>query len=52
MTEMGSLEFASLSPASNIRQRVKWSMGEALTDPADESAAAANFDRPNFVSVS
>ena len=26
MTEMGSLEFASLSPANNIRQRVRYSM--------------------------
>ena len=31
MTEMGSLEFASLSPASSIRQRVRYSMGDAPT---------------------
>ena len=29
MTEMGSLEFASLSPASSIRQRVRYSIGDA-----------------------
>jgi hypothetical protein len=28
---MGSLEFASLSPASNMRQRVKCSTGDAPT---------------------
>jgi hypothetical protein len=31
MTEMGSLEFASLSPASSIRQRVRYSVGDAPT---------------------
>src|ERR1700737_4477230 len=31
MTEMGSLEFASLSPASSIRQRVRYSMGDSPT---------------------
>ena len=31
MTEMGSLEFVSLSPASSIRQRVRYSMGDAPT---------------------
>src|SRR5260370_10103015 len=31
MTEMGSLEFASLSRACSIRHRVRYSMGEAPT---------------------
>ena len=31
MTEMGSLEFASLSPASSMRQRVRYSIGDAPT---------------------
>jgi hypothetical protein len=31
MTEMGSPEFASLCPASSIRQRVKYSMADDAT---------------------
>jgi hypothetical protein len=31
MTEMGSVEFASRSPASSIRQRVSYSMGDVPT---------------------
>ena len=31
MTEIGSLEFTSLSPAQSIRQRVRYSMGDAPT---------------------
>ena len=31
MTETGSLEFSSLSPASSMRQRVTYSIGDAPT---------------------
>src|SRR5260370_17924702 len=31
MAEMGSLEFVSLSPASSIRQRVRYSIGDSPT---------------------
>ena len=31
MTETGSLEFMSLSPASSMRQRVRYSIGDAPT---------------------
>jgi hypothetical protein len=33
MTEMGSAEFASRSPASSIRQRVRYSMGDVPLCP-------------------
>ena len=56
MAETESLEFASLSPASNIRQRVRYSMGDAPTvslnfsakvdrDMAARSANSCNVQR-------